>query len=165
MALSLLTSQQYCRATSAAAWSHQLGLLTCCFMARLTTPFVFHRLKDLTVNRRRQPQSFWHQTSELDMGISVFFNSHNLKQAGDEAATALTVHSLDVDVGYVSEAMDKLNARSLSARIRLRNSCNTGVAAAGVALIGIVLYHRLKEVSLSGYPLITASARSVFKHP
>ena len=82
------------------------------------------------------------------------FNVRTLKQAGQQAALALTLDSLGIDVCCVSETriqdastVIELTAPSVSTRFRLRTSGDPEAAAAGCAGVGIVLSHRA-EVSL-----------------
>ncbi|GAA54241.1 hypothetical protein CLF_112950, partial [Clonorchis sinensis] len=82
------------------------------------------------------------------------FNVHTLKQAGQEAALALTVDSLGIDLCCVSETtiqntstMIGITAPSVSTGFRLCTSGDPEAAAAGCAMVGIVLSYRA-EVSL-----------------
>ncbi|KER30676.1 hypothetical protein T265_02918 [Opisthorchis viverrini] len=82
------------------------------------------------------------------------FNVRTLKQAGQQAALALTLDSLGIDVCCVSETriqdastVIELTAPSVSTRFRLRTSGDPEAAAVGCAGVGIVLSHRA-EVSL-----------------
>ena len=74
------------------------------------------------------------------------FNVRTLKQAGQQAALALTLDSLDIDVCCVSETgirdaniMTELTAPSVSSRFWLRTSDDSESVATGSAGVGIVL--------------------------
>ncbi|KER27476.1 hypothetical protein T265_13796, partial [Opisthorchis viverrini] len=82
------------------------------------------------------------------------FNVRTLKQAGQQAALALTLDSLGTAMCCVSETRIQdastgveLTAPSVSTRFRLRTSGDPEAAAGGCAGVGIVLSHRA-EVSL-----------------
>ncbi|KER25885.1 hypothetical protein T265_06740 [Opisthorchis viverrini] len=82
------------------------------------------------------------------------FNVRTLKQAGQQAALALTLDSLGIDVCCVSETriqdastVIELTGPSVSTRFRLRTSGDPEAASVGYAGVDIVLSHRA-EVSL-----------------
>ncbi|GAA48472.1 hypothetical protein CLF_101653 [Clonorchis sinensis] len=82
------------------------------------------------------------------------FNVRTLKQAGQQAALALTLESLGIYVCCVSETriqdasiVIELTAPSVSIRFRLRSSGDPEAAEAGCAGVGIVLGQR-EKVSL-----------------
>ncbi|KER31250.1 hypothetical protein T265_02443 [Opisthorchis viverrini] len=73
------------------------------------------------------------------------FNVRTLKQAGQQAALALTLDSLGIDVCCLSN--ENSRCKHISNRFRLRTSGDPEAAAVGCAGVGIVLSH-WAEVSL-----------------
>ena len=88
------------------------------------------------------------------------FNVRTLKQAGQQAALALTLDSLGVDVCCVSETriqdssvITELTAPSVSSRFWLRTSGDPEAAATGSAEVGIVLSSRAEGCLLDWIPV------------
>ena len=88
------------------------------------------------------------------------FNVRTLQQAGQQAALALTLDSLCIDVCCVSETriqdantIIELTAPSLSTRFFLRTSGDSEAVAAGCAGVGIVLSHRAERSLLDWIPV------------
>ena len=80
------------------------------------------------------------------------FNVRTLKQAGQQAAFARTLDSLNIDVCCVSETriqdsstVIELNAPAVSSTFRLRTSGDAEAAAAGYAGVGVVLSERAEK--------------------
>ncbi|KER26334.1 hypothetical protein T265_14019, partial [Opisthorchis viverrini] len=95
-----------------------------------------------------------HMTPTSSVYLAAF-NVRTLKQAGQQAALALTLDLLGIDVCCVSETRTQdtstvieLIAPSVSTRFRLRTSGDPEAAAVGCAGVGIVLSHRAEISSL-----------------
>ncbi|KER20357.1 hypothetical protein T265_11075 [Opisthorchis viverrini] len=87
-------------------------------------------------------------------------NVRTLKQAGQQAALALTPESLGLDMCCVSETRIQdastaieLTALSVSTRFRLRTSGDPVAAAVGCAGVGMVLSHRAEQSLLDWIPV------------
>ena len=88
------------------------------------------------------------------------FNVRTLKQAGQQAALARTLDSLNIDVCCVSETriqdsstVIELSAPAVSSTFRLRTSGDTEAAAAGYAGVGIVLSEKTEKCLCDWIPV------------